>query len=150
MAVDDLRKARRALAQGRADEALLFLWNAVEPARLEGGGALRELERLAASVAERGDESQKREAARLLATVRGTPPEPAVAVEQDRWTPPSEPAERPGDGEPEAHEPEQSSEQQPEPADEAPPRRGLGRYVIPVIVLLVILVNVISRVFGGD
>lgn len=147
MAVDDLRKARRALAQERTDEALLFLWNAVEPARLEGGGALRELERLAAAVGERGDEGQKREAERLLATVRGTPADPApVEVEREGWTPPSEPAEQASGGEPEVRE----AEEEVEPAAETPAHRSLARYLLPLFVLLVVLVNVLTRVFGGD
>ena len=147
MAIADLQKARRALGQGRADEALLFLWNAVEPARLDGSGALRELEQLAAAVGERGDESQKREVARLLATVRGTPADPApVEVEEEKWTPPTEPAEQPAAGEPQTRE----AEEETEPAVETPPRRSIARYLLPLFVLFVILVNVITRVFGGD
>lgn len=65
------REARRALARGDVDLALVLLWNAVEPHRLEGDRAgLEAIGRMAASIAERGDPSQAPEAARLVEEVR--------------------------------------------------------------------------------
>jgi hypothetical protein len=60
-------QARKAVRRGASDEALVFLWNALEPARLAGDGAeLERIGRLAHVIARAGDESQKREARRLL------------------------------------------------------------------------------------
>ncbi|MGH3013649.1 MAG: hypothetical protein ACRDNR_09410 [Gaiellaceae bacterium] len=54
----DIIRARKALDAGRTDEALVLLWNAVEPARLAGDAdALREIAELARSVPGREGES---------------------------------------------------------------------------------------------
>jgi hypothetical protein len=67
----DLDQARRAVRRGAADEALVFLWNALEPARLAGdGSALETIGRLAHTIAEKGDSSQRRDAERLLETLQ--------------------------------------------------------------------------------
>jgi hypothetical protein len=69
----DLDQARRAVRRGAADEALVFLWNALEPARLAGdGSALETIGRLAHTIAEKGDSSQRRDAERLLETLQTT------------------------------------------------------------------------------
>jgi hypothetical protein len=61
------REARRALARGDVDEALVLLWNAIEPLRLRGDEAgLESVAHMAAAIAEGGDGSQAREAGRLL------------------------------------------------------------------------------------
>ncbi len=66
--MDDLNAARKALRRGRAADALVHLWNAVEPARLAGDTSrLRALAGLAARVARNGDDAERREAERLLA-----------------------------------------------------------------------------------
>jgi hypothetical protein len=66
------RNARKALARGAADEALVLLWNEVEPARLAGDVAtLRDIGRLAEQIRRDGDPAQQREAERLLETLRG-------------------------------------------------------------------------------
>jgi hypothetical protein len=81
------RNARKALARGSADEALVLLWNEVEPARLAGDVAtLREIGRLAELIRRDGDPAQQREAERLLETVREftegeAPARPAAAPE---------------------------------------------------------------------
>ncbi|MDP8956146.1 MAG: hypothetical protein M3N24_04200 [Actinomycetota bacterium] len=63
----DVDQARKAVRRGDSDEALVLLWNAVEPARLAGdGAALERIGGLAQVIASSGDESQKREARRLL------------------------------------------------------------------------------------
>jgi hypothetical protein len=137
----ELKRARKSLAGGRVDEALVLLWNALEPARLEGARALRELERLAMAAGERGDAGQQREAQRLLEAVRETPAESdwiergGVLEEAGpgRDTPATDPAEA-----------------RPEIEREAPARRNLGRYAIPAIFLLIVLANVLARVIGGD
>jgi hypothetical protein len=64
---NDVDQARKAVRRGAPDEALVFLWNAVEPARLAGdGAALETIGGLAQAIVRGGDESQKREARRLL------------------------------------------------------------------------------------
>jgi hypothetical protein len=65
-------KARRALARGATDEALIHLWNEIEPARLEGDTrTLREIAALAAQVKEQGDPAYQREAERMLESLGG-------------------------------------------------------------------------------
>ena len=69
--MSDLGEARKALGRGAVDAALVELWNAVEPARLEGDRrALRGIEQLATRIAAEGDEGARREAERLLEAVR--------------------------------------------------------------------------------
>jgi hypothetical protein len=68
-----VRDARRALARGHTDEALVALWNAVEPLRLRGDRrGLRAVGQMAEVIAAHGDGSQVREAERLLAAVQET------------------------------------------------------------------------------
>ena len=74
---DGLKQARKALGRGDADEALVLLWNALEPVRIAGDrGALRTIEQLATQIARAGDEAQQREAKRLLEAL-------GVSVPQD-------------------------------------------------------------------
>lgn len=62
--------ARAAVARGAIDEALVLLWNELEPARLAGDrSALATIEALAHRIATKGDEAQRREAERLLETL---------------------------------------------------------------------------------
>ena len=73
------REARRALARGDVDGALVLLWNAVEPLRLRGDRAgLRAVERMAAAVAQGGDPATAPEAERLREEVRGLLEEPEL------------------------------------------------------------------------
>jgi hypothetical protein len=68
---DSLGNARRALRQGEAGEALVYLWNALEQAR--GTNDLETLARVAAlaqQVEEVGDEGERAEAERLLEELR--------------------------------------------------------------------------------
>jgi ABC-type nitrate/sulfonate/bicarbonate transport system substrate-binding protein len=68
---DNVKQARKALARGHPDEAVALLWNAIEPARLAGDRrALATIEHLALSVSREDDESQRREAEKLLAALR--------------------------------------------------------------------------------
>jgi hypothetical protein len=68
-----LAQARRAAAKGSYDEALVQLWNAVEPARVAGdSSALRTIDGLAQRIAQAGDEAQQRDAQRLLEHVHET------------------------------------------------------------------------------
>jgi hypothetical protein len=66
-----VRDARRALARGDTDEALVDLWNALEPLRLrDDRSGLHAVAELAVQIAGTGDGSQAREAERLLEAVR--------------------------------------------------------------------------------
>lgn len=161
----DLSKARRAIARGRSDEALVVLWNLLEPARIEGDRhALRAIGDLAAVVADR-DESSRREAERLLEALGRLAPaaERRAAVE-----PAVEPIGPPPADEVEVELPPVSYEPPPatEPAAQAPGaepgevdvedeaeagrRPGLARYVVPLAALLLILVNVLARILRED
>jgi hypothetical protein len=126
----ELKAARRSLARGRTDEALVYLWNAVEPARLEGGRALSELRRLATLIAARGEEGHRREAQRLLEAL-GVSSEEIKQIEVGVL---DEPA---AEGEAQAEE-------------EAKPGSRAGRLLIPLFFLMLILLNVIARLFDGD
>ena len=157
------REARRALARGDVDLALVLLWNAVEPHRLEGDRAgLEAIGRMAASIAERGDPSQAPEAARLVEEVRevlayesGREAEPVahvsagferaeelvVAVEPPASTAQVEPVEtfetvETLEGPPGAERPER------------PERSKLTGLIWAILVAIFILLNVVNRLVG--
>lgn len=157
------REARRALARGDVDLALVLLWNAVEPHRLEGDRAgLEAIERMAASIAERGDPSQAPEAARLVEEVHkvlayesGREAEPVVvhaggparseevvvALEPVQANGPAEPVEtfetvETLEGLPEAERPERSE------------RSKLTGLIWAILVAIFILLNVVNRLVG--
>jgi hypothetical protein len=68
--MSNVRGARRALARGHIDEALVELWNVLEPLRLQGDTAgLEAVGRTAQEIVATGDGSQAREAERLLRQV---------------------------------------------------------------------------------
>jgi hypothetical protein len=77
-----VRDARRALDRGEVDEALLVLWNLIEPLRLEGDRAgLHRVTDLADEIATVADGAYASEAERLVAAVgRATSDEPAVTT----------------------------------------------------------------------
>ena len=136
-ASSELRRARRSAARGRIDEALVYLWNALEPARLEGETAVTELRRVAALISSMGDNGQRREAERLVEAIdRSSDTAPvAVAVREHGDHDAFEDA-RP-DVEREAAEPVSGR-----------PRRG--GLLLPIIFLLIILINVIVRAVSGE
>lgn len=144
---DDLKKARKSLNEGRVDEALLYLWNALEPARLEGRRAVRDVAQLAVAAARRGDESQKAEAQRLLDSLSelsdDADAEAAETVTVQDAAPPA-PSPEPGA----ETETAAGTEAESEPDPETPARRNLGRYAIPAIFILIVLVNVLARALG--
>ena len=75
--MDGVREARTALRHGRSAEALVHLWNALEPARLAGDRRrLDAIGGLAASIAASGEEADRAEAERLLEAVREAAEEP--------------------------------------------------------------------------
>lgn len=157
----ELKEARRAAGGGRIEEALVYLWNAVEPARLAGDeSALEGIARLAAQIQREGDPGQQREAARLLqaaglrepASPAEAPwPEPSVeeaaVTEQEDVL--AELAQSLGEtegmptpaGETAAREPEA---EKPEPVR----RRSLGSLLVTLLVIVIVLVNVLARVLG--
>ncbi len=144
----ELRQARKSLARGRTDEALVYLWNALEPARLERAGSLRELRRLATLIRDRGDEAERRDAERLLEAIgRGS----ADGDQLEIGT-----LSRPPSGMVGGVEPFEAESVDAEPADQqddaGEPEAGrprLGRLLLPILVLLIVLVNVIARLLDG-
>ena len=75
--MDAVREARGALRRGRSAEALVHLWNALEPARLAGDRRrLEAIGGLAAQVAASGEEGERAEAERLLEALREAATEP--------------------------------------------------------------------------
>jgi hypothetical protein len=129
--------ARRALARGATAEALVHLWNELEPARLSGErGRMNELARLAEEVRQRGDEADGHEAERFLGELRElteaptatatAPPTAVLDAEVDR------PVEVPDD----AAEP---------PAEDRSPAGGLANWLWVVFVLVIVLANILSQ-----
>jgi hypothetical protein len=138
----ELSEARKAVSRGRADEALVHLWNAVETARLAGDSdELRRIGGLAERVREVGDEGERREVERLLEALRGAfdeerEPEAAVAL----------PGEN-GDGD---FLPEDEAAGEVEEEQSGPGGR-LAQLFIPLIIFVIVLINVLAGLFGdGD
>lgn len=138
----ELSEARKAVARGRADEALVHLWNAVEPARLAGDAdELGMVGRLAQRIHEVGDEGERRDAERLLEAVQraaedAREPEATVALPGAN-----------GDG---GFVPEEEAAAEVGDAESEPGGR-LARYVLPLIFLIIVIVNVLAGLLGdGD
>lgn len=133
----ELNEARKALGKGRADESLVHLWNVLEPARLTGDRrALATIAQLATQIRERGESVEQREAERLLQAVRetaeeGGEPEAVVALPGG------------GNGGGFVTEEEAAGEIEEEQAG-----RGLSRFLLPLIFLIIIVVNVIAALTG--
>jgi hypothetical protein len=82
--MDAVREARGALRKGRSAEALVHLWNALEPARLAGDRRrLDAIGGLAAHIAASGEEADRREAERLLEATREAAAEPGAFAGAD-------------------------------------------------------------------
>jgi hypothetical protein len=135
----ELSEARRAVTRGRADEALVHLWNALEPARLAADSAeLRRIGGLAERVREVGDEGERREAERLLEALRSAfederEPEATVAL----------PGEN-GDG---GLLPEDEVAAEVEEEQSGPGAR-FAQLLIPLIILVIVIINVLAGLFG--
>jgi hypothetical protein len=133
----ELREAGKALGKGRADESLVHLWNVLEPARLAGDRrALAAIGELATQIRERGEPVEQREAERLLEEVHETAaeegePEAEVAL----------PGGRNGDG----YLPESEAAGE---IEEEQAGRGLSRFLLPLVFLIIIIVNVVARLTG--
>lgn len=155
----ELGRARRALGRGREDEALVALWNLVEPARLEGDeGALAEIGNLATRIARTPESPHAGEARRLLESLgRAAPampqtsPTAPVEVEPSGFRREPEPPPEPEPAVAE-EEPYGELEGDGEPLDEEaqPPRRGSARWVIPLATLAIIVVNLLARFLRDD
>ncbi len=157
----ELREAQRAAGRGRIDEALVHLWNAVEPARLAGDeSGLARIARLAREIQREGDPGQQREATRLLEAVypparrEGAPsgeparPEPEaedagrrVALEDltrilEETAEVTGPAGEPGveSGEAEEQEPGR--------------RRSRASLLVPLLIALIVIINIVARTLG--
>lgn len=153
----ELSRARKAVARGRGDEALVVLWNLVEQARLENDyKTLQAIGELAADVAQT-DEGSRREAERLLETLAGRsssarseppPLEPPGTTRQESPT-----AEEPSLEEWMSEEREPTLDGDSELDDVAdvepePRRRSRARYIIPAVTGLAILLNLLARALG--
>ncbi len=131
----ELTRARKSLARGRADEALVYLWNVLEPARLEGSERLRELQRLATAIRDGGDAGERQEAERLLEAIRrsseeGEAIEVGVLPEQlDRRTDADDSAV--GYAEEETEEPGAAA--------------SWFARLLPLLFLLIIVLNILAR-----
>jgi hypothetical protein len=135
----ELKEARKALAKGRTDESLVHLWNVLEPARLAGNRReLGTIAQLATEIQARGEPVEQREAERLLQEVRETAeqegqPEPVVSY--------------PGSGNGGGYVTEGEAAEDVEGEQEG---RGLARFILPAIFLVIVIVNVIAGLTGED
>jgi hypothetical protein len=129
--------ARRALARGATAEALVYLWNELEPARLSGErGRLNELARLAEEVSRRGDDADRHEAERFLGELRELTEAPTATTAPATAVLDAEigrPVELPG--EPDAEE---------QPSEEESRAGRLANWIWVVFVLVIILAHVLS------
>ena len=128
-----VKQARKALARGHPDEAVALLWNAIEPARLAGDRrALATIEQLALRVSREGDESQRREAEKLLAALRGASEEaghPATGRADVGSLTVTEEGERVG-----------------QEGDAQPGRGiGLGTIIWLLVVIAIIIINILGQ-----
>ncbi len=130
---DGLKQARKALGRGDADEALVLLWNALEPARIAGDrGALRTIEQLATQIVRAGDEAQQREAKRLLEALGASGP-------QDE---PGRPATAQAEAEVERGGEDVETE---EAASKAPGGLRLGPILWLLVLIALVLFNLLSE-----
>jgi hypothetical protein len=131
--------ARKALARGATAEALVHLWNELEPARLSGDrGRLGSLERLAEEIRQRGDEADRHEAERLLRELHEQAEAPA-AFSPATATLDAE-IERPSD----AADGGGAVEQSEAPAEGGSPLGGLANWLWLVFVVLIVLANILG------
>jgi hypothetical protein len=154
-----LRDARRSLDRGDVDEAMVVLWNALEPLRLAGDqDGLEEAARLAARAAA-ADEAYASEAERMRTAVGVLAADPAdtdVVVPQrersfaetlEQWAETVVTAT--AAGEPGLPEPVGAPTLDAEPADDEEGRgRRLGPLVWALLVGLFLVLNVLGNVFG--
>jgi hypothetical protein len=92
---DSLSHAKDALGRDQPGEALVHLWSALDAARAdENPRDLASLERMAETIAAKGDESERTEAERLLRELdraRGEEEDEQVAAQVDSYEPASLP-----------------------------------------------------------
>jgi hypothetical protein len=146
-----VRDARRALDRGDVDEAMVMLWNALEPLRLDGDGAgLERVGQLASEIASGAESSYAVEAERLLAAVRALTAEgatPSATVEHglpetlERWI-----DEAVRSGERVGGDDRPPTLEEVDDAEEG--GRRLGPLVWALLAGLFLLLNVLGNVFG--
>jgi hypothetical protein len=134
--VASVRDAAGAVRRGAHQEALVVLWNEVEPARLAGDRSrLARIEGLAARIAQEGDDAERREAERLLEVVR--------AAAQDSG---AQAATGPIEGElsPVGERLERTIGEE-AAGEEASSRAGLGPFVWFLILLGIVVLNLLGQ-----
>ena len=142
---DEIGNARRALARGDAAEALVYLWNAVEPARLEGDArALAAIASLAQQVRARGDEGQAREAERLIERLRG-----GLEAAETGLAPATEQLDAEVYAGGEQLDPGDFETADAEEEGETSRAARIGNLVWLGLVLLIVLVNVLGQIRDG-
>jgi len=150
--MDAVREARGALRKGRSAEALVHLWNALEPARLAGDRRrLDAIGGLAAHIAASGEEADRREAERLLEATREAAAEPgAFAGADDVGT-----ASVGGEVEP-AHELEPFGVEEADPGperveepDEAEEKRSGVPSIWTILIILFVIITIARNFIEG-
>jgi hypothetical protein len=137
---DPIDRAARAARRGSADEALVLLWNELEPARLSGDrGALGAIDGLARYIAR--DEQHRHEAERLIEAVAATVA--AGGAERAATAVVDAEVERGG----EIGEAAEAAEAD-EPETQKGRGFGVGNLVWVLILLGVLILNILGRVDG--
>lgn len=131
--------ARKALGRGATAEALVHLWNELEPARLSGdGGRLEALARLAEEIRQRGDEADRYDAERLLAELREQAEAPNAAAPATAVL--DAEVDRTGEVLDEAE-----ADAEAEPAEGRSRAGGLANWLWLVFVLVIVLANILGQ-----
>jgi hypothetical protein len=143
---DGVRAARKALGRGSPGEALVLLWNELEPARIAGDrGRIGQIAGLAQRIQREGDEGEAREAERLLESLRG-------ALEEDGFAPATArlDAEVSAGGQAYEADPAAGAAYDVDPEAEQSSAAGRrGNLVWVALIVLIILINVVGQLRDG-
>ena len=132
---DSLDHARNALGRDQPAEALVHLWSALDAARAdENARDLANVERLAETIAAKGDESERTEAERLLLEIdraRGEETAEAASLQMDSFDPAS---------------PQDETTVEPDEYEPAPRQKGARLWrLIPFAVFLFFVIRDVLR-----
>jgi len=151
--MDAVREARGALRRGRSAEALVHLWNALEPARLAGDRKrLETIGGLAAHAAASGEEGERAEAERLLEAVREAAAEPGSFAGAEDVGTASVGGETPRELEHFGLEdagPSLPSEDAAEPDEEAGGRRSGVPSIWTILIILFVIITIARNFIEG-
>ena len=145
---NEVAAARKALGRGRPDESLVYLWNALEPARLAGDRrALERIGELAERIRAESESVERREAERLLEALHeGAEAEAPVMVARA-----GQEAEVPLGAESAPGPEEFAADEEPAEAEAAQTRASrAGSLIFLLIFLAVIALNILRAIQDAE